>query len=223
MKIAELFYSIQGEGSLVGVPSVFIRTSGCNLRCGWCDTPYTSWRPEGAELPLEQILDQVKAHPAQHVVVTGGEPMIAPEIVALTERLRGLGLHITIETAGTVVEPVACDLMSISPKLSNSTPEGEWAARHDRLRIQPAVLLDLMARYEYQLKFVIEKRADVEEARRLVEQLGAGRARVILMPEGTDRDRLRERSVWLAEICKEEGFRFSPRLHVDLYGNRRGT
>ena len=223
MKIAEIFYSIQGEGSLVGVPSVFIRASGCNLRCAWCDTPYTSWRPEGAEQPLDRILEQVKAHPSRHVVVTGGEPMIAPEIAPLTERLRGLGMHITIETAGTVFEPVACDLMSISPKLSNSTPEGEWAARHGRLRIQPAVLLELMARYPYQLKFVIEKPADVEEAGALVEQLGAERDRVILMPEGTDRDRLRERSVWLAEICKEEGFRFSPRLHVDLYGNRRGV
>ena len=223
MKIAELFYSIQGEGSLVGVPSVFIRTSGCNLRCAWCDTPYTSWRPEGAEMPLDQIVEQVKAHTARHVVVTGGEPMIAPEIVPLTERLRSLGLHITIETAGTVFAAVACDLMSISPKLSNSTPEGEWAARHNRLRIQPAVLRELMARYEYQLKFVIEKPADVEEVGALAGQLGAPPARVILMPEGTDRDRLRERSVWLAEICKQEGFRFSPRLHVDLYGNRRGT
>jgi 7-carboxy-7-deazaguanine synthase len=223
LKIAELFYSIQGEGSLVGVPSVFIRTSGCNLRCSWCDTPYTSWRPEGAEMPLDRIVDEVKAYPARHVVVTGGEPLISPEIVALTERLRDLGLHITIETAGTVIEPVACDLMSISPKLSNSTPEGEWAARHDRLRIQPAALLELMARYEYQLKFVIERPEDVEEARALIEQLGAARERVILMPEGTDRNVLRERSVWLAEICKREGFRFSPRLHVDLYGNRRGT
>jgi 7-carboxy-7-deazaguanine synthase len=223
LKIAELFYSIQGEGSLVGVPSVFIRTSGCNLRCAWCDTPYTSWRPEGAEMPLDQIVEQVKAHPARHVVVTGGEPMIAPAIVPLTERLRSLGLHITIETAGTVFASVACDLMSISPKLSGSTPEGEWAERHDRLRIQPAVLHELMVRYEYQLKFVIEKPADVEEADALAGQLGAPPARVILMPEGTDRDRLRERSVWLAEICKQEGFRFSPRLHVDLYGNRRGT
>jgi 7-carboxy-7-deazaguanine synthase len=223
LKIAEIFYSIQGEGSLVGVPSVFIRASGCNLRCSWCDTPYTSWRPEGAELPLDRIVDQVKAHPARHVVVTGGEPLIAPEIVPLTERLRGLGRHITIETAGTAYEPVACDLMSISPKLSNSTPEGEWTARHDRLRIQPAVLLELMARYEYQLKFVIEKPADVEEAGALVERLSAPPERVILMPEGTDRDILRERSVWLAEICKQEGFRFSPRLHVELWGNRRGV
>jgi 7-carboxy-7-deazaguanine synthase len=224
LKIAELFYSIQGEGSLVGVPSVFIRTSGCNLRCAWCDTPYTSWRPEGAEWSIAQILDEVKSHPAGHVVVTGGEPMIAPEIIPLTERLRGLGLHITIETAGTVFEPVACDLMSISPKLSNSTPADDpWAARHDRLRIQPAALHDLMGRYEYQLKFVIEKREDVDEARALAESLGAPRGRVILMPEGTDAGLLRERSAWLAEICKEEGFRFSPRLHIELYGNRRGT
>jgi 7-carboxy-7-deazaguanine synthase len=223
LKIAELFYSIQGEGSLVGVPSVFIRTSGCNLRCAWCDTPYTSWQPEGADLTLDQIVDEVKAHPGRHVVVTGGEPMIAPEIVPLTERLRGLGWHITIETAGTVFQPVACDLMSISPKLANSTPTGRWAAQHDRLRIQPEVLLELMGRYPYQLKFVIEKADDLDEVRALIGRLGADRSRVILMPEGTDRNRLRERAVWLAEICKQEGFRFSPRLHVELWGNRRGV
>ena len=223
MKIAELFYSLQGEGALVGVPSVFIRTSGCNLRCAWCDTPYTSWQPEGAELSLSQIVDEVKAHPARHVVVTGGEPMIAPDIIPLTERLRALGLHITVETAGTVFQPVACDLMSISPKLSNSTPAGQWAVQHDRLRIQSEPLLELMSRYPYQLKFVIQKPADVAEVLALLAMLGTGRDHVILMPEGADRERLRERSVWLAEICKEEGFRFSPRLHVDLYGNQRGV
>ena len=223
MKIAELFYSVQGEGSLVGVPSFFIRTSGCNLRCAWCDTPYTSWNPEGADITLDQIVDEVKVHPARHVVVIGGEPMIAPEIIPLTERLRGLGLHITIETAGTVFKPVASDLMSISPKLSNSTPQGPWKEQHNRLRINREVLLQLMSRYEYQLKFVIENPRDLEEVRPLIASLEADRARVILMPEGTDRDVLRERGVWLAEICKSEGYRFSPRLHVDLYGNRRGV
>jgi 7-carboxy-7-deazaguanine synthase len=223
LKIAELFYSIQGEGSLVGVPSVFLRTSGCNLRCAWCDTPYTSWQPEGADLTLGQILDEVRAHPARHVVVTGGEPMIAPEIVPLTQRLHELGFHITIETAGTVVQPVECDLMSISPKLANSTPGGQWAAQHNRLRIQPEVLLELIARYPYQLKFVIEQPGDLDEVRALIGTLEADRSRVILMPEGTDPARLRERAVWLAEICKREGFRFSPRLHVDLYGHRRGV
>ena len=223
MKIAELFYSVQGEGSLVGVHSFFIRTSGCNLRCAWCDTPYTSWNPEGADLTQDQIVDEVKAHPARHVVVTGGEPMIAPEIIPLTERLRDLGLHITIETAGTVFKPVACDLISISPKLSNSTPQGPWKEQHNRLRINRGVLLQLMSRYEYQLKFVIENPRDLEEVRPLLASLEADRAHVILMPEGTDRDVLRERGVWLAEICKSEGYRFSPRLHVDLYGNRRGV
>ena len=223
MKIAELFYSIQGEGTLVGVPSVFIRTSGCNLRCRWCDTPYTSWQPEGVEWPLDRILDEVKVHGARHAVVTGGEPMIAPGIVPLTERLREAGMHITVETAGPIFEPVACDLMSISPKLSNSTPEGPFRAQHDRLRIQPEVLGRLMARYPYQLKFVMQRPDDLPEVRALVEALAADPERVILMPEGTDRKSLGERSVWLAEICKQEGFRFSPRLHVDLWGNRRGV
>jgi 7-carboxy-7-deazaguanine synthase len=224
LKIAELFYSVQGEGALVGVPSVFVRTSGCNLRCEWCDTPYTSWRPEGEDWTLDRIVDEVRSHPARHVVVTGGEPMIAPEIVALTGRLREAGLHITIETAGTVFQPVVCDLMSISPKLSNSTPrDPRWSKQHDRLRIQPAVLRQLMERYPYQLKFVIAEPADLDEVRTLIETLHADREHVVLMPEGVDRDRLRERGQWIAEVCKQEGFRYSPRLHVDLWGDKRGV
>jgi 7-carboxy-7-deazaguanine synthase len=224
MKIAEIFYSVQGEGALVGVPSIFVRTSGCNLRCVWCDTPYTSWNPEGDELSLDQILAQVDVYrQARHVVVTGGEPMIAPRIVELTQLLRRRGLHITIETAGTVYKPVACDLMSISPKLAHSTPPGEWSATHERLRIQPETLGRLMHEYEYQLKFVVAAPGDMDEIGCLLQQLSADRSTVILMPEGIDAGDLRQRGAWLAEICKREGFRFSPRLHVELYGNLRGT
>ena len=223
MRIAEIFYSIQGEGSLAGVPSVFVRTSGCNLRCVWCDTPYTSWYPEGGDWTLERILAAVDAYPARHVVVTGGEPMIAREIVELTHGLRARGRHITIETAGTVFAPVACDLMSISPKLANSTPADEWEERHERLRIQPDVVRRLMADYDYQLKFVVARPEDIAEVRDLVGMFKADSAKAILMPEGIDASVLRERGVWLAEICKQEGFRFSPRLHVALWGNRRGT
>jgi 7-carboxy-7-deazaguanine synthase len=225
VKVAEVFYSVQGEGGLVGTPSVFVRTSGCNLRCVWCDTPYTSWNPEGENVPVAAILEQVRSHGARHVVVTGGEPMIALKITELTEGLRRLGLHITIETAGTVFAPVACDLMSISPKLANSTPADDphWAERHERLRIQPDVLRRLMGVCEYQLKFVIAEPSDLEEVRLLVEQLGADRSRVFLMPEGREAARLRERGAWVVEICKREGFRFSPRLHIDLYGNLRGV
>ena len=207
----------------MGVPSVFVRSSGCNLRCRWCDTPYTSWHPEGDDWTLDRIWAEVEAYPARHVVVTGGEPMIAREIVELTRGLRGRGLHITVETAGTVYASVACDLMSISPKLANSTPAGEWAERHERLRIQTAVVRRLMADYDYQLKFVVAQAEDLGEVRELVGSFGAESGKVILMPEGIDAAVLRERSVWLAEICKQEGFRFSPRLHVELWGNRRGT
>ena len=121
--------------------------------------------------------------------------------------------------------PVACDLMSISPKLANSTPDDPRVGRqHERLRIQPDVLAELMARYEYQLKFVIAQPDDLDEVRALVSVApGATAERVILMPEGTDRERLRERGQWMAEVCKDEGFRFSPRLHVDLWGDRRGV
>jgi 7-carboxy-7-deazaguanine synthase len=223
LKIAEIFYSLQGEGTLAGVPSVFVRTSGCNLRCSWCDTPYTSWKPEGAEMSVEEVLNASAQYPARHVVVTGGEPMIAPEIEALTAGLREADRHITIETAGTVFKPVMCDLMSISPKLANSTPEGQFAAQHERLRLQPDVLRKLMGRYEYQLKFVIAQPGDVAEVDALLKETGVPAGRVLLMPEGRDRDVLRERSVWLAEICKDRGWRLSPRLHVDLWGDRRGV
>lgn len=224
MRIAEIFYSVQGEGSLVGVPSIFVRTSGCNLRCSWCDTPYTSWNPEGDDLAIGEILDRAGMfRAAKHVVLTGGEPMIAPGIVELSARFRDLGMHITVETAGTVFAPVACDLMSISPKLSNSTPEGVFRDRHERLRQQPDVLLKLMAGYDYQLKFVIAREDDIDEVCALLSLLSAPPGKVILMPEGIRADILRERGVWLAELCKRNGFRFSPRLHVDLYGNQRGV
>jgi 7-carboxy-7-deazaguanine synthase len=227
MRIAEIFYSVQGEGTLVGVPSTFLRTSGCNLRCTWCDTPYTSWQPEGPDQSIESILNEVRGFGAKHVVVTGGEPMIAPGIVSLTERLKEHELHITIETAGTVFAPVICDLMSISPKLANSTPRerdnGRWAAQHERLRYQPEVLRQLMDTYPCQLKFVVESPDDIGEIRSMLADLGAGADRVVLMPEGTDPETLRNRGRWIVEICKTEGWRFSPRLHVDLWGNTRGV
>jgi 7-carboxy-7-deazaguanine synthase len=227
VKICEIFYSVQGEGMLIGTPSVFVRTSGCNLRCVWCDTPYASWQPEGEEWNLDRIMTEVRRLPAHYAVVTGGEPMIAPGIVELTDRLRAAGLHITMETAGTVFAPVACDLMSISPKLAHSTPYeregGRWAAQHERLRIQPEVLRRLMAAYPYQLKFVIAEPGDLDEVRRLVEQLGAERSRVVLMPEGIEAQLLRQRGAWLADVCKREGYRFSLRLQIALWGNRRGV
>lgn len=212
---------------LLGVPSFFIRTTGCNLRCVWCDTPYTSWAPVGEEMPVAEILQEALKHPGRHAVVTGGEPLIAPEIGELTLALRAAGFHITIETAGTVASPVACDLMSISPKLSNSTPwqreEGRFAAQHERLRYQPLVLRELMENYHYQLKFVVTAASDLAEIRTLLQETGGKASQTMLMPEGIQLEVLRERATWMTEVCKAEGFRFSPRLHIDLFGNTRGT
>ena len=209
---------------LAGVPSVFVRTSGCNLRCTWCDTPYSSWQPEGEDRSIDRIADEVNHYDASHVVITGGEPMIAPGIAELTQRL---SQHITIETAGTVDVDVRCHLMSISPKLANSTPHdrdgGRWATQHERLRHQPDVLKRLIGRYPYQLKFVISVPGDLTEVRSIVEEIGASKDQVLLMPEGIDAATLRDRSGWLVDICKRQGFRFSPRLHIELWGNRRGV
>jgi 7-carboxy-7-deazaguanine synthase len=226
MKIAEIFYSIQGEGMLAGVPSVFVRLSGCNLRCKWCDTPYASWEPEGDDLMLGAILADIRRDWPTHAVITGGEPMIAP-IELLTQRLKEQGMHITIETAGTVYVPVVCDLMSISPKLANSTPHrrdgGKWAAQHDRLRYQPEVLKQLMKEYDYQLKFVVSAPEDLDEIKTILEDTNADRSRVMLMAEGTTVETIYERAAWLVEVCKRERLRYSPRLHIDLWGDKRGV
>jgi 7-carboxy-7-deazaguanine synthase len=228
IRIAEIFVSIQGEGMLAGVPSVFIRTSGCNLRCVWCDTPYTSWEPEGEDMHLGPILGKVRNHwSIHHAVVTGGEPMLQQELPLFTRRLKDLEKHITIETAGTVFQTLDCDLMSISPKLSNSTPlrrdGGKRAAQHDQMRINKEVLARLMADYEHQLKFVIMRPEDLQEVLPLVEELKAEPARVLLMPEGVDAQTLWDRAQWLVEACKYHGFRYCPRLHIDLFGNKRGV
>src|SRR5262245_8062758 len=122
MRVAEIYRSIQGEGLLTGTESVFVRASGCNLRCWYCDTPFTSWSPEGDDLSVEEIVSRVLEYRCEHVVLTGGEPMLFAELIPLAAALRKAEKHITIETAGTLYLPVACDLMSISPKLANSTP-----------------------------------------------------------------------------------------------------
>lgn len=231
MLISEIFYSVQGEGTLLGTPSVFVRTSGCNLRCAWCDTPYASWKPEGTEMNVEKLLEKVNEHPTRFVVVTGGEPMIAKEMPALLAGLRTAGKHITIETAGTIAPAgVACDLASISPKLSNSTPDvaeagAGWVERHERTRLQPEVLRAWCSSYDYQLKFVISTEADLREAEQVVASIGLPipPEKVLLMPEGTNAEAIRSRNELLVACCKAKGYRYSPRLHIDLFGNKRGT
>jgi len=228
MRISEIFYSIQGEGRLLGVPSVFVRTSGCNLRCRWCDTPYTSWKPEGKRWSIKNILGEVGKYPTGHVVITGGEPLLAPDIEDLALQLRLRGAHITIETAATIFKPLAADLISLSPKLANSTPwrrsKGEFAAMHDKRRLNCRVMQQFIDGYDYQLKFVVDREKDLDEVRAVIGQLQhVDAAKVMLMAQGIKQEELVRKAQWIVESCKQYGYSYTPRLHIQLFGNRRGT
>jgi 7-carboxy-7-deazaguanine synthase len=230
MLISEIFHSIQGEGLLTGVPSVFVRTSGCNLRCNWCDTPYASWNPEGTARTIPQIVAEIEKYPARHVVLTGGEPMIAKDVRTLATEIRALGRHLTIETAATVApEGIACDLASLSPKLLNSAPDARlgvtWRRKHEALRWSPAVVRAWLDQGEYQLKFVVTAPADVDELEGMLASLKRDipRDRVLLMPEGVTLEQIRAKAGWLGELCKQRGYRYAHRLQIELYGNQRGT
>jgi 7-carboxy-7-deazaguanine synthase len=228
MRIAEIFYSIQGEGRLLGMPSLFIRTSGCNLRCVWCDTPYTSWKPEGRDWTLHQILNEAGKYPARHVVLTGGEPLLARAIEELTVELKEKGFHITIETAATIYKPVVCDLVSMSPKLANSTPwkreSGKFARMHEQCRLNFEVMQKFVDGYNYQFKFVTEEKKDFKEIQVILRKLKkVDHSRVLLMAQGRTKRELREKAPWIVGLCKKHGFGYTPRLQIDLFGNRRGT
>ncbi|REK15879.1 MAG: 7-carboxy-7-deazaguanine synthase QueE [Planctomycetota bacterium] len=228
MKVAEIYKSVQGEGFLTGAASAFVRASGCNLRCRYCDTPYASWQPEGDDLSVDEILARVSALECDHVVVTGGEPMLFAELIPLTAELRKRGLHVTIETAGTLYLPLDCDLMSISPKLANSTPNIEqvprWRTRHERTRYAPEVIRRLVAEYPYQVKFVIQSLVDCLEAEEYLQEFPEiDHGRVMFMPEATTCEALARQTAWLEPYCKQHGWHFCPRKHIEWFGLVRGT
>lgn len=228
MKVSEIFYSVQGEGGLTGIPSVFVRTSGCNLRCRWCDTQY-AWGNEGQDLSIEDIVSHAEKFPTRFWVLTGGEPMLAAGIRDLAGCLVRMGRHVTIETAGTVApQGISCSLASVSPKLGNSTPPDSagvgWQERHEERRLQPDVLRAWIDEYPFQLKFVVSDEKDVREILTLIGELQRDipPEKILLMPEGTDPGVLRDRAEMVVEVCRQYGFRFCNRLQVQLWGNTRG-
>jgi len=228
MRIAEIFQSLQGEGRLTGTESVFVRVGGCNLRCSFCDTPYASWSPEGEELSVERIVARVEPFGSRHVVLTGGEPMLFDEAVPLCVELHRLGQHLTIETAGTLYLPVACDLMSLSPKLSNSTPSPEsdlqWARRHEKQRHRADVVRRLVAEYDYQVKFVVDRPEDCREIESYLAELPEiDRGRTMLMPQGIDQEELAKKARWLKPYCEQHGLQYCARRQIEWFGQQRGT
>jgi 7-carboxy-7-deazaguanine synthase len=237
-----VFYTLQGEGPLMGMPALFVRLDNCNLKCRWgetlCDAHYTSWTPSGEKLAIDALVAEVHAamqrHKVRHLVITGGEPALQPEVVrALTARghpqvyMGERPWHITIETNGTrYVEHHGLDLVCISPKLSSSTPVGtKFEEVHERNRWNPIAIRRWMLDESYYFKFVIDTPQDVDEVLAGLEEVGQPLVpeRVLFMPQGIDSKTLWERGRWVAEECKRLGVRFAPRIQVDLWGNTPGT
>jgi len=226
MRVTEIFYSLQGEGFLAGLTSVFIRLVGCPLRCRWCDTKYAWDQTAGAHYTIEKILQTVQQWPCDFVVITGGEPMTNSDLPQLVRELKAAGKHITIETAGIAYVPdLACDLISISPKLSNSTPsDPSLAAVHEDSRLDIAVLRKLIDEYDYQLKFVVDSPDDLPEIQETIDEIGNVDSRkVMLMPQAVTRDELLAKSPMVADMCKRTGFAFCQRLQILLWNNQKGT
>ena len=240
----EIFHSIQGEGVSLGVPSIFIRASLCNLHCHWCDTDYT-WNWENTpwphdrdsepgyqkfkrenhivEMPIEEIAQIVTVFPCKNIILTGGEPLLQqPGWIALLKHLRGISsdYRFEVETNGTLAPTSELNSLisqyNVSPKLNNSGNAND-------LRINPNTLSYFANSDKAWFKFVIAAPSDLEEIKKLIKAHHIPKKRILLMPEGRDEKSLQQRRLWLADICRDQGFRYSDRLHIQLWGSKRGV
>ncbi len=227
MLVSEIFHARQGEGVHSGTSSLFMRTSGCNLRCIWCDTRYTSWKPEGTIRSISSILDEADRWPdVRHIVITGGEPLIQRDLSDLVDGLCDRGdRFITIETAGTVYhEDVRPDFFSISPKLRNSQPGEEYPSqralhrRNNHFDVLPAFI---HSDADYQIKFVVQDEGDTPEILAFIQRFDVPRHKVYLMPEAASSEQLHARQPTVSRICEREGLNFSGRLHIEEWGGSR--
>ncbi len=238
----EIFYSIQGEGASMGKPAIFIRLSLCNLHCIWCDTDYTwNWtntafehvndKKQGytkfskedwiIELNTEEILQEIAQYPCKRIILTGGEPLMQQkELIKLAASLKGKGYFIEIETNGTILPSEEVDQhidqYNVSPKLENSNNKLN-------LRIKEKVLNFFGEHDRASFKFVVDSEGDLEEVNQLVESHQIHPAKVYLMPQGTTSLSLQEKQLWLVEICKSIGYNYTDRMHIHLYGDKRGV
>jgi organic radical activating enzyme len=217
-RIAETFYSIQGEGATAGLPAVFVRLQGCTVGCGWCDTKY-SWDPAGGrEVELPTLLEEVGAFPCRRVVITGGEPLESTLFPPLAAALGERGYVVEVETSGTRAPAGEADAgiqWNVSLKLSSSGVSEDT-------RVNPAAIRAFRARGAW-WKFVVSEPGEVGEVLGLAERFALPRDRILLQPEGLRAEALAARTPWLVEACKTHGFRFSPRLHILIWGAKRGV
>jgi 7-carboxy-7-deazaguanine synthase len=240
----EIFHSIQGEGVSMGVPSVFVRASLCNLHCRWCDTDYT-WNWENTpwkhdkdvdpsyqkfskeqyliEITTDQVAEKIASFPCTHVIITGGEPLLQDEAwqSVISELLKkDASYQFEVETNGTMIPSSGLDQhisqYNVSPKLDNSGNEAS-------LRIKEDALAFFSGTPKAWFKFVISDEGDLSEVEKLIAEHSLPIGRILLMPEGRDMATLEKRRLWLAEMCRDRGFRYSDRLHVQLWGSKRGV
>lgn len=231
MRIVEQFPTIQGEGKHVGVPTYFIRTTGCNLRCEWtnpdktttkCDTPYTSWKPERGEKLSVRYSDIPKN--IKHIVITGGEPTLQSDLGDIVKGFIEDNYAVTIETNGTRYMNIPGAFMSISPKLKSSYPlEGSAWILHTKNNKFIEAISQYIKTNEYQLKFVVNSKKDIKEILRLRDSLKIPNDKIYLMPQGITQKQFKERQKDIFDLCIKYGFNYTPRLHIDIWGNKRGT
>ena len=229
MRVTEIFDSVQGEGPFIGLPATFVRLSGCNLRCGWCDTPQSSWNPVGSDMELSAIVARTQANPGRTVVVTGGEPFLFQDLAALCSSLHAVGHPVHLESSGTIFQPVHADVICFSPKLSSSAPDPvqhpRWHERHEAIRSDLRPLQEFLQAMpdKVYLKFVVGTRAEVDEALALLARLRwTDSQRAFLMPQARDRLTLAMLAPQVVEWCLETGLRYSDRLHVRLWDDVSG-
>lgn len=208
MQVSEIFYSLQGEGTNLGKPSIFLRLAGCHLRCTWCDSKFTWHLKSGKKMKTEEVIKAIQKYPAKHLVITGGEPLIQQS--ALKELLSKIhGYYVEMETSGSLKSHLDeyIDQYNCSPKLNNSGNK--------------AIHLEKFPEKKTYYKFVVSKPENLSEIKIFITKNKLNPEKIILMPEGVTKRELAKKSLWLSEICKKENLRLSPRLHINIWGNKR--
>lgn len=233
----EVFYSIQGEGVSIGKPAIFVRLSQCNLHCVWCDTPYT-WNWEGtkfqhaekvereksqAEVSITTLVELITDYPCTRIILTGGEPFIQQkELVELMKALKELDedYFFEIETNGTFEPLLAFDELigqyNVSAKLSN-------CGDSEKLRLKEEALTFFSDSSKANFKFVIDTQQDLKEVQQLQRRFKIHQQKILLMPQARTKEALQQKQDELIEVCKEYGYSYSDRLHVRIYGDKKGV
>ncbi len=210
MIINEMFLSVQGEGIYTGIPSMFIRVAGCNLNCPWCDSAYAKSQEDGNETSISSIVDEVKKHDVEHVVITGGEPTIYPEeLKVLCNELNSLNKKITIETNSTLFVDCNPHLLSLSPKLYLGWEE-------------EIIKKNLSKKCKIQIKIVVDSIEEALDAIKRIENFDIKKENVFLMPNAATREKHIRGAAWLVPFCCNNNVRFGGRLQTLLWNSEHG-